>query len=153
MKSLCSERGLQRLDADIELGLEGSNPPSPVVLRFGAADAAGVLAATDLDGGMSWCGNVGHVHIDQVPAVWLGGVKVWNNNELVYGLDSVVCPKGLPVSAGEMIQAMARMEGESRLTLDLRHLGVRASQITVVLLLLPPAAALAHGVSVSLLAD
>lgn len=71
----------------------------------------------------------------------------------MYCLDSVVCPKGLPVSAGEMIQAMARMEGESRLCLDLRTLGLRAAQVSVVLFLLPPAAALARSVSVSLLAD
>jgi hypothetical protein len=83
MKSLCSELGLQRIDLDAEGGWQGLQLGSQLVLRFGAADDAGTQDDTDFDGLTSWWGEVARVSIDNLPAAWLDGVKVWHGDELV----------------------------------------------------------------------
>ena len=119
---------------------------------FGPATGLGPAAAHAGAGHALWPAITG-VRIVGVQPSQLGCVELRHHGAVVYRLDSGKDARGNTFPAGEMVLAMAQMQGESALVIDVRLLELQATS-TVLRLWLPiAAAAWSHQVQVQVLWD
>lgn len=81
----------------------------------------------------------------------LAGVQLWHHGQVVYQLDSSSDARGNPLLAGDMLQAMARMQGHDALLVDAHGLGLAPGATALRLLLTADAHASVAQARVSLL--
>ena len=78
---------------------------------------------------------IGALHLQAVQPQQLACVQLWHQGQVVYQLDSQADARGSPVPAGDLLHAMARMQGHADLVIDADGLGLVPTTTALRLLL------------------
>ncbi len=100
----------------------GTVPPGAWWLQFGP------------DHGALDC-VIGALHLQAVQPQQLACVQLWHQGQVVYQLDSQADARGSPLPAGDLLHAMARMQGHADLVIDADGLGLVPASTALRLLL------------------
>jgi hypothetical protein len=100
----------------------GTVPPSAWWLQFGPDHVALARA-------------IGALQLQAVQPQQLACVQLWHQGQVVYQLDSRADVRGSPLPAGDLLHAMARMQGHADLVIDADGLGLVPATTALRLLL------------------